>query len=76
MENEILENFFTFSAFKPFFPKIFFACLHIGRGGWNIRMDFDKRGGWNKRGGWKIFMKSINVEGGFSFEEGGIFQNR
>ena len=24
-----------------------------------------KRGGWNKRGGWKIFMKSINVEGGF-----------
>ena len=28
-------------------------------------MDFDKRGGWNKRGGWKIFMKSINVEGGF-----------
>ena len=30
-------------------------------------MDFDKRGGWNKRGGWKIFMKSINVEGGFSF---------
>ena len=29
------------------------------------KMDFDKRGGWNKRGGWKIFMKSINVEGGF-----------
>ena len=24
-----------------------------------------KRGGWNKRGGWKIFKKSINVEGGF-----------
>ena len=61
---------------NPFFPKIFFACLHIGCGGWNTRMDFDKRGGWNKRGGWKIFMKSINVEGGFSFEEGGIFQNR
>ena len=30
-------------------------------------MDFTKRGGWNKRGGWKIFMKSINVEGGFCF---------
>ena len=30
-------------------------------------MDFDKHGGWNKRGGWKIFMKSINVEGGSSF---------
>ena len=28
-------------------------------------MDFDKRGGWNKRGGWKIFMKSMNVEGEF-----------
>ena len=26
-------------------------------------MDFTKGGGWNKRGGWKIFMKSINVEG-------------
>ena len=26
-------------------------------------MGFDKRGGWNKQGGWKIFMKSINVEG-------------
>ena len=24
-----------------------------------------KRGGWNKRGGWKIFIKSINMEGGF-----------
>ena len=24
-----------------------------------------KRGGWNKRRGWNIFMKSINVEGGF-----------
>ena len=24
-----------------------------------------KHGGWNKRGGWKILMKSINVEGGF-----------
>ena len=24
-----------------------------------------KRGGWNKHGGWNIFMKSINVEGGF-----------
>jgi hypothetical protein len=28
-------------------------------------MDFDKRGDWNKRGGWKIFMKSINVEEDF-----------
>ena len=37
-------------------------------------MDFDKRGGWNKHGGWKIFMKSIIVEGGFYFVEGGIFQ--
>ena len=30
-------------------------------------MDFDKSGGWNKRGGWKIFKKSLSVEGGFSF---------
>ena len=35
-----------------------------------------KRGGWNKRRGWNIFMKSINVEGGIFFVEGGIFQNR
>ena len=28
-------------------------------------MDFTKRGGWNNRGGWKIFMKSINMEGDF-----------
>ena len=28
-------------------------------------MDFDKRVGWNKRGGWNILMKSINEEGGF-----------
>ena len=40
---------------------------------WN---GFDKRGGWNKRGGWRIFIESINMEGGFFFEEGGIFQNR
>ena len=39
-------------------------------------MDFDKRGGWNKRGGWKIFKKSLSVEGGLLFVEGGIFQNR
>ena len=32
-----------------------------------LKIDFDKRGGWNKRGGWKIFMKSINVEGGLFF---------
>jgi hypothetical protein len=37
-------------------------------------MDFDKPGGWNKRGGWKIFMKSINVEedffcGGWNFSK-------
>ena len=38
-------------------------------------MDFDKRGGrktkmdYDRRGGWKIFMKSIN-------EEGGNFQNQ
>ena len=36
-------------------------------------MDFDKRGGWNKRGGWKIFMKSINVVWKVFFVEGGIF---
>ena len=30
-------------------------------------MPITKRGGWNKRGGWKILMKSINVEGGISF---------
>ena len=35
-----------------------------------------KRGGWNKRRGWNIFMKSINVDGGFFFVEGGTFQNR
>ena len=28
-------------------------------------IDFDKCGGWNKRGGWNIFMKSIIVEGDF-----------
>ena len=28
-------------------------------------MDFTKRGGWNKRGGWKIFMKSITWRGDF-----------
>ena len=39
-------------------------------------MDFTERGGWNKCGGWKIFMKSINMEGEFFFVEGGIFQNR
>ena len=26
-----------------------------------------KCGGWKKRGGWNIFMKSVNVEGGFLF---------
>ena len=26
-----------------------------------------KFGGWYKRGGWKIFMKLINVEGGFFY---------
>ena len=35
-----------------------------------------KRGGWNKHGGWNIFMKSINLEGGFFLVEGGIFQHR
>ena len=33
-----------------------------------------KSGGWNKRRGWNIFMKSINMEGGFYFVEGEIFQ--
>ena len=32
-------------------------------GWWKTKMDFDKRGGWNKRGGVNIFKKSINVEG-------------
>ena len=39
------------------------------------KMDFDKRGGWNKRGGWKIFDKSINVEGGFLRGGWIFFQN-
>ena len=39
------------------------------QGGWKTKMYFDKRRGW------KIFMKSINVEGGFFSVEGGIFQN-
>ena len=34
----------------------------------------NNHGSWNKRGGWKIFIKSINVEGGFYFVEGEIFQ--
>ena len=38
-------------------------------------MDFDKHRGWNKRGGWNIFMKSINMDWGYFFVEGGIFQN-
>ena len=38
------------------------------QGWWKTKMDFDKRGGWN------IFMKSINVEGGFFFVVGEIFQ--
>ena len=42
------------------------------RGGKNCQIT--KCGGWNKGGGWKIFMKSINVEGGFYFVEGEIFQ--
>ena len=33
-----------------------------------------KLGGWNKSGGWKIFMKPINVEGGSYFVESEIFQ--
>ena len=33
-----------------------------------------KCGGWNRHEGWKIFMKSIDVEGGFYFVEGEIFQ--
>ena len=37
-------------------------------------MDFDKRGGWNKRGGWKIFMKSINMEGGFFLRKVDFFK--
>ena len=41
---------------------------------WSKNCQITKRGGWNKRGGWKIFMKSINVEGGFYFVEGEIFQ--
>ena len=29
------------------------------------RQKLPKRGGWNKCGGWKIFMNLINMEGGF-----------
>ena len=36
-------------------------------------MDFDKHRGWNKRGGWNIFMKSVNVEVGIFFCGGGKF---
>ena len=35
------------------------------QGWWKTKMDFDECGGWNKRGGWNVFMRSINVEGGF-----------
>ena len=35
--------------------------LGINKEGDKTKMDFDKRGCWNKRGGWKIFMKSINA---------------
>ena len=35
------------------------------QGWWETKMDFVKHGRWNKRGGWNIFMKSINLEGGF-----------
>jgi hypothetical protein len=34
-----------------------------------------KRGAWNKRGGVTKNGKSINVEGGFCFVEGGFFFN-
>ena len=44
-----------------------YSNLSNNRGGWNKCGDcqITKRGGWNKPGGWQIFMKSINVEGGF-----------
>ena len=48
-----------------------YAHLSNNREGWNKRggeaknLQITKRRGWNKCGGWKIFMKSINVEGGF-----------
>ena len=53
-----------------------YSHLSNNRGGWNKCGDcqITKRGGWNKPGGWKIFMKSINVEGGIYFVEGKIFQ--
>ena len=35
------------------------------QGWWKTKIDFGKCGGWNKRGGWNIFMKSVNVEGEF-----------
>ena len=51
--------------------SIGYSHLSNNRGGWNKRggeakiCQITKRGGWNKCGGWKIFMKSINMEGGF-----------
>ena len=46
-----------------------FQIIRAMTGFLKTKMDFDNRGGWNKRGGWKIFMKSINVEGDFVFVE-------
>ena len=39
-------------------------------------MDFDKRGGGNKCGGWKTKIDFDKRGGGIFFVEGGIFQNR
>ena len=36
----------------------------------------NNHGGWNKRGGSAKVAKSINVEGGYFFVEGEIFQNQ
>ena len=35
------------------------------RGEWKTKLGFDKYGGWNKGGDWKLFMKSINMVGRF-----------
>ena len=44
-----------------------YSHLSNNRGGEAKIAKFTKRGDWNKCGGWKIFMKSINVEEGILF---------
>ena len=51
-----------------------YSHLSNNRGGWNKSGGEAKICQITKRGGWKIFMKSINVEGGFYFVEGEMIQ--